>query len=248
MSCRPLAVAWSKVMGRRLGSWPSRSSFSSRPSVARPRTGQGWNLVQALGELAFVDDRLKRLLVVEFEGGVHEALDVGGGDLQLVHGGVQVAAEPGHLGRHVGVGGDPARSPPALLFRGSRRVLHVVVVDLAEHPLLHRIGEDRVDRAEVLFHPGDFGRDPGQELQVGLVGVSARLPALADEVPDLRSLRLAVPVDAADPLLKLVRVERDVVVDQPVAVLVQVDALAGRVGGQQDADLVLVAGSPGTPA
>jgi hypothetical protein len=59
-------------------------------------------------------------------------------------------------------------------------------------------------------------------------------------VPDLRGLRLAVPVDAADPLFELVRVERDVVVDQPVAVLVQVDALAGRVGGQQDADLVLV--------
>ena len=68
----------------------------------------------------------------------------------------------------------------------------------------------------------------------------ARLPALPDEVPDLGVCRLAVPVDAADPLLQLVRVERDVVVDQPVAVLVQVDALAGRVGGEQDADLVLV--------
>ena len=127
-----------------------------------------------------------------------------------------------------------------MLSCGSRRVLHVVVIDLAEHPLLHGVGQDRVDRAEVLFHPCYFGRDPGEELQIGLVRVGARLPALPDEVPDLRSLRLAVPVDAADPLLQLVRVERDVVVDQPVAVLVQVDALAGRVGGEQDADLVLV--------
>ncbi len=53
---------------------------------------------EALGEVAFVDDRLQGLLVVEFEGGVDEALDVGGGDLQLVHRGVQVATEPGHLG------------------------------------------------------------------------------------------------------------------------------------------------------
>ena len=50
---------------------------------------------------------------------------------------------------------------------------------------------------------------------------------------------LAVAVDAADPLFEPVRVERDVVVDQAVAVALQVDALAGGVGGQQDADRVL---------
>ena len=59
-------------------------------------------------------------------------------------------------------------------------------------------------------------------------------------MPDLGRRRLAVTVDAADALFQLVRVEGDVVVDQPVAVLVQVDALAGGVGGQQDAHLVLV--------
>ena len=50
---------------------------------------------------------------------------------------------------------------------------------------------------------------------------------------------LAVAVDAADALLELVGVERDVVVDQPVAVVLQVDALAGGVGGEQDAHRVL---------
>ena len=75
MSCRPLAVAWSKAMGRRLGSWPSRSSFSSKPSVARAQgLGQGRDLVQALGKFAFVEERLEGLLVVEFEGRVDEAL------------------------------------------------------------------------------------------------------------------------------------------------------------------------------
>ena len=59
-----------------------RAGTSYRPSASSP----------------FVEERLQRLLVVEFEGGVHEPLDVGGGDLQLVDGGVQVAAEPGHLG------------------------------------------------------------------------------------------------------------------------------------------------------
>ena len=48
------------------------------------------------------------------------------------------------------------------------------------------------------------------------------------------ALRLAVAVDAADALLEPVRVERDVEVDQSVAVVLEVDALAGGVGGEQD--------------
>src|ERR1022692_2189481 len=60
-----------------------------------PRLGQGRDLIQAFGELAFIEVGLQGLLVVEFEGGIDQALDVGGGDLQLLDGGVQVAAEPG---------------------------------------------------------------------------------------------------------------------------------------------------------
>ena len=71
---------------------------------------------------------------------------------------------------------------------------------------------------------------------------SADLPARADEVGDLYFVRLAVAVDAADPLFQLVRVERDVVVDQPVAVSLQVDTFAGGVGGEQDAHRVMVRG------
>ena len=50
---------------------------------------------------------------------------------------------------------------------------------------------------------------------------------------DLGSLGLAIAVDAADALFKPGRVERDVEVHEPVAVRLEVDALTGRVGGEQ---------------
>lgn len=58
--------------------------------------GQGRQLKQALGAVTFVGVRRLRLLVVEFKDGVDKSLHVRGGDLQLLHGGVQVRAEPGH--------------------------------------------------------------------------------------------------------------------------------------------------------
>ena len=51
---------------------------------------------------------------------------------------------------------------------------------------------------------------------------------------DVGCVRLAVAVDSADALLEPVRVERDVEVDEPVAVVLEVDALAGGVGGEKD--------------
>ena len=63
--------------------------------------------------------------------------------------------------------------------------------------------------------------------------------AYGDEVEDLRFFGLPVAVDAADALLQPGRVERDVEVHQPVAVGLQVDALAGGVGGEQDAHRLL---------
>ena len=110
---------------------------------------------------------------------------------------------------------------------------------LADHPPLHGVGEHRVHRAEVGAHRDDLAGHPGEELQVRLEGVDGVAPARADEVADVGCVLLAVAVDAADALLQPVRVERDVVVDQAVAVALQVDALAGGVGGEQDADRVL---------
>ena len=57
-----------------------------------------------------------------------------------------------------------------------------------------------------------------------------------DEVEDEAVAPLSVAMDAAHALLKAVRVPRDVIVEEDVAAL-QVDALAGRLGGHQDLDL-----------
>jgi hypothetical protein len=110
---------------------------------------------------------------------------------------------------------------------------------LTHHPPLNGIGEHRVHRAEVGAHRDNLPCHPGEELQVRLEGVDGVAPAGADEVADVGCDLLAVAVDATDPLLQPVRVERDVVVDQAVAMALQVNALAGGVGGQQDADGVL---------
>ena len=98
------------------------------------------------------------------------------------------------------------------------------------------LADDLVDRAEVLLDLGDLLRDAGHEVGVGGVG---RRVVVGDEVEDLRLAGLAVPVDPADALLQPRRVERDVEVDQAVAVRLQVDALAGGVGGEQHPDRFL---------
>ena len=53
-------------------------------------------------------------------------------------------------------------------------------------------------------------------------------------------LGLAIPVDAADALLEPRWVEWDVEVDEPIAVCLEVDALAGRVGGEEHANRFVV--------
>ena len=71
----------------------------------------------------------------------------------------------------------------------------------------------------------DLLQQPGEDL--ALAGVAG------DEVPQAADLRLADAVDAAEALLDPVRVPRQVVVDHQVRGL-EVEALAGGVGGQQD--------------
>ena len=52
---------------------------------------------------------------------------------------------------------------------------------------------------------------------------------------DQRIMVLAVAVDAPIPLLQPVWVPGNLVVNQPVTVALQVDALRGGIGGQQNA-------------
>ena len=62
---------------------------------------------------------------------------------------------------------------------------------------------------------------------------------VGDQVPQVADLGLADAVDAAEALLEAVRVPRQVVVDHQVGAL-EVDALAGGVGGEQDLHLGVV--------
>ena len=61
-----------------------------------------------------------------------------------------------------------------------------------------------------------------------------------DQVPEVTHLGLADAVDPSEPLLQAVRVPGQVVVHHQVRAL-QVDAFAGRVGGEQHLDLRVVA-------
>ena len=93
--------------------------------------------------------------------------------------------------------------------------------------------------AEVLALAGYLLRHSREELEIGLVRArGCLLPADTDEVADVHRAGLAEAVDAADALLEPVRIERNVVVQDAAAVGLQVDALAGGVGGEQDADRV----------
>ena len=60
-----------------------------------------------------------------------------------------------------------------------------------------------------------------------------------DEIPEVANLGLADAVDAAEPLLDLVRVPRQIVVDHEVAAL-KVHTLAGRVVGDQDQHVLVL--------
>ena len=105
-----------------------------------------------------------------------------------------------------------------------------VVLDVGVDDLVHR-PEVGGDAADLLLH---LAEEEAQILRVrgGLLD--------GGELVDLRRLFLAVAVDAADALFQAGRVERDVEVDEPVAVRLQVDPLAGGVGGDQDPDVLLV--------
>jgi hypothetical protein len=115
---------------------------------------------------------------------------------------------------------------------------------LAEHGLLHLLGDHGADFAKVFADLLDLLGGAVEELQVGGEGGAGTFgefgilaEAGSDEVIHLHLRRaLAVAVDAAVALLQAVGVPGDLVVDEAVAVALEVDAFAGGVGGEQDAD------------
>jgi hypothetical protein len=169
------------------------------------------------------------------QGGADDVGHIRRSDPQLLDGLVELHAQPLGLFAQVELG---AGEPDG---RGSVDPGDVEPGAASEHAPFDLGRQHGVDLAEVLADGRHLGGDPGQKLQVPLVAAGRGvLPAGADEVLDLDGLGLAVPVQPADPLLQPVGVERDVVVDDPVAVQLQVDALAGAVVPEQDPDQVTV--------
>ena len=94
--------------------------------------------------------------------------------------------------------------------------------------------------AEHVEHPAPEGLAHGVEL-FEQAGENFALPGLGgDQIPEVADLALTDAVDAAEALFDAVGVPRQVVIDHEVGVL-QVDALPGRVGGQQHQHIGVVA-------
>src|SRR5208337_5315476 len=111
--------------------------------------------------------------------------------------------------------------------------------------LLDLLGDHRTHFAEILTDRLDLADGPHQELEVGFQVADLRLLAIAlpvvvpfaDEVVDEHPLRsLAMAVDTAVALFEAVWVPGDLEVDHPAAVVLEVDALGGGIGGQKNAD------------
>ncbi len=127
----------------------------------------------------------------------------------------------------------------------------------ADECLFDLVGDDRADLAEVFPDLVDLLDGSKQELKVAgqVTGISLGVGGIVvvagrHEVEDVDLITLlAVPVDAAVALLHHVRVPGDLDVDQVRAVVLEVDALAGGVGGEEDPPRRRPpTGRPGTPA
>ena len=171
--------------------------------------------------------------------GLRGEVEVAAAFLQRLGEALQVAGE---------VTGDPELGAADLGAALDLDVGGLPVGALAEHLLLDLGGDDVAGAAEVL---ADVSRSSSRRCRGsaarrrGRHGGSAwrrdRSQPCGDEVVDVHlGGGLAVTVDAAVALLQAIRVPGDLPVQQPVAVVLQVDALAGGVGREQDAQRVEV--------
>ena len=182
----------------------------------------------------------QRRLVGERERALGDPLDVVGVEVELFDALVELAAELGDA--PFDVAPEPVERPGGVTAIRAR--LGVGVGRAAEHRRLHLVGEDGRHGAQVVSDGLDLVGDQRQEREVGLEGAAGDpapplgggvLPARADEVVD-EDLRggLAVSVDPAVALVEARGREGDLDVDEPVAVALEVDALARGVGRQKD--------------
>ena len=131
---------------------------------------------------------------------------------------------------------------PALIDVAEQAVFQVGIAQLtgvvvAEYPLDLRGGQDLADHIEdrvIVQGVADL-----LELLSSRWRTRPSIVLVATKLKMRQSLCLAVTVDAAHPLLQPVGVPGNVVVEEDVAAL-QVDALAGRLGGNQDLDAAVL--------
>lgn len=111
-----------------------------------------------------------------------------------------------------------------------------------EHGFLNLIGDDRPDLPEILADILDLDCGAEEKLKItfkiaGCLAGFRGIKAFANEVEDVNLVvLLSVPIHPAVPLLHAVRVPRDFVVDEAMAVVLEIDTLGGCVGGEKDAD------------
>lgn len=100
----------------------------------------------------------------------------------------------------------------------------------------HLRRDDRIDAAHVGAHRVQLSQGAQDVLAVATDRCAARV-ATIDRVPDQHFLfALSVAVDTPVALLHHIGVVGNLQVDEPIAVVLQVDAFRRRVGSEQDAD------------
>ena len=121
--------------------------------------------------------------------------------------------------------------PKLLAHLGARLLVDRDGASPPQHVLLDALGDDVANAAEVLPHLRDLLDGQAQHVAVAVV--------LVVEVQAPHLLRgLPMPVDAAVALLHPHGVPGDLVVDEVAAVRLEVEPLAGGIGGEQDAHRV----------
>lgn len=219
-------MAWSKVMGRIFWVCGWRSL-----RTARPRTGQRRHPEDAARRRARKFDRFQRRTARQREAGLYGHQDVVGREVEILLGGEQTLVQLGDAllqlsfsAHEVFGAGNPGLGEAS-----------VQVLQGAFNKAGHLRRDDRIDTAHVGAHRVQFPQGAKDVLAEAADRCAVRA-ATIDRVPDQHFLlALAVAVDTPVTLLHHVGVVGNLQVDEPIAVVLQVDAFGGRVGGEQDA-------------
>ena len=128
--------------------------------------------------------------------------------------------------------------------------LGVERVSLPEHRFLYLRLDDGTYFAEVFADVVDLDSRAIEELQVSLQiprTPCLLLPPGTNEVVDLDGVMLAIAIDAAVALLQSIRIPRNLVMDESMAVVLKIDTFRRGVGGEQECARRTTSQKPETP-